>query len=79
MLYHVKKKGGAWTVGTDDAYLSFETYAEAIETALAAAEALKRNSQALKPRNSVSTNYSDSAYSLAPSGQSEVGCGRRSP
>jgi hypothetical protein len=44
MLYTVKKQGGVWTVGTDDAYLRFETYNEAVETAQAAAEVFRRNS-----------------------------------
>jgi hypothetical protein len=42
-MYTVKKRGQEWTVGCGDAYLSFRSYTEAIETAQGAAEVFRRN------------------------------------
>jgi hypothetical protein len=43
MLYSVKKRGGVWTVSTDNVLLSFESYGAAVDTAQGAAEVCRRS------------------------------------
>ena len=43
MIYMVQKRGGVWTVATENGLLSFETYRAAIDTAQGAAEVLRNH------------------------------------
>jgi hypothetical protein len=43
MRYIVKKRGGVWVVDTDGAYISFENYTAAVDTAHGAADVFRRS------------------------------------
>jgi hypothetical protein len=43
MRYIVKKRGGVWVVDTDGAYISFENYTAAVDTAQGAADVFRRS------------------------------------
>jgi hypothetical protein len=45
MIYSVRKRGGVWTVATDEVLLSFESYGSAVDAAQGAAEVLRRSAR----------------------------------
>jgi len=53
MIYVVQKRGGVWTVATDQVLLSFENYAAAVEAAQGAADVIRRSGRHLDRHSQV--------------------------